>query len=267
MHYNDIQNCQHVLFTAVQSESLSGFNAAGKSLADLMHNKICLANIREEIRLFLANLEIYGSMPLDTCSDSKDFFITDYMSQSRFQSLAQISQCIRKLEQICTEDHRPISKTIFTNPLLASVLNLDIPRVITILKKIRQVLRMKKAASTSQNAYVIGEEDSDDDSKEKEAAHDLEAQLPSELASQAPTDKGLRQDNTDMIMSTNPSFDEEDEDLGQLGKPAFATMCQPTTIQVGHYIYLRCGHNGNFLTIERKVFERHLHRAGCLSAL
>ena len=45
-----------------------------------MHNRICLANIREEIRLFLANLEIYGSMPLDTCSDSKDFFITDYMS-------------------------------------------------------------------------------------------------------------------------------------------------------------------------------------------
>lgn len=202
-------------------------------------------------------------MPLDTCSDSKDFFITDYMSQSRFQSLAQISQCIRKLEQICTEDNRPISKTAFTNPLLSSVLNLDIPRVIAILKKIRQVLRMKRAASTSQNAYVIGEEDSDDDSKE--GAVDLESQLPTELASQAPTDKGLRQNNTDMIMSTDPSYVEEDADLGQLGKPAFATMCQPTTIQVGHYIYLRCGHNGNFLTIERKVFERHLHRAGCLS--
>ena len=125
---------------------------------------------------------------------------------------------------------------------------------------------MKKAASTSQNAYVIGEEDSDEDSKEeKGGAADLESQIPTESASQAPTDKGLRQSNTDMIVSTDPSYGEEDLDLGQLGKPAFATMCQPTTIQVGHYMYLRCGHNGNFLTIERKVFERHLHRAGCLS--
>ena len=138
--------------------------------------------------------------------------------------------------------------------------------MILILKRVRKVLRMKKAASTSQNAYIIGEEDSDEDNKdEKEGAGDLESQLPTELASQAPTDKGLRQNNTDMILDADPSHDEEDADLGQLGKPAFATMCQPTTIQVGHFMYLRCGHNGNFLTIERKAFERHLHRAGCLS--
>ena len=69
-----------MLFTALQSDTLTLFNSAGKSLGDLMSNNLCLANIREEIRMFLANLEIYGSMPAHTCSDSKEFFITDYMA-------------------------------------------------------------------------------------------------------------------------------------------------------------------------------------------
>jgi hypothetical protein len=66
-------------------------------------------------------------------------------------------------------------------------------------------------------------------------------------------------------LSTDSSLDQEDSDLGALGKPAFPTMCVPSATQVGHYIYLRCGHNGNFLNIERKVYERHLLRAGCLN--
>lgn len=57
-----------------------------------------------------------------------------------------------------------------------------------------------------------------------------------------------------------------DERLGpDLGRPAFASMTEPSTCQVGHYIFLRCGHNGNFLDVERKVYERHLIRAGIIT--
>lgn len=137
-----------MLFTALQSDTLSLFNSAGKSLGDLMSSNICLANVREEIRMFLANLEIYGSMPPDTCSDSKEFFITDYMTQCRLLSLTQVSACIKKLEEACSEDSTPAKKALFSNPLLQPIMNLDIPNLVVILKKIRKVLQMKKAAST-----------------------------------------------------------------------------------------------------------------------
>lgn len=97
--------------------------------------------------MFLANLEIYGSMPPDTCSDSKEFFITDYMTQCRLLSLTQVSACIKKLEKACSEDSTPAKKALFANPLLQPVVNLDIPNVIVILKKIRKILQRKKAAS------------------------------------------------------------------------------------------------------------------------
>lgn len=57
-----------------------------------------------------------------------------------------------------------------------------------------------------------------------------------------------------------------DEAFGpDLGRPAFPSMAEPSTCQVGHYIFLRCGHNGNFLDVERKVYERHLIRAGIIT--
>ena len=65
--------------------------------------------------------------------------------------------------------------------------------------------------------------------------------------------------------TTTASIFNEDEDLGSLGESAFSTFSMPTTIQVGHFIPLRCGHNGNFLPIERKVYEKHLFKGGMLS--
>jgi hypothetical protein len=117
LQFRDIQHCLQALFTALQSETLTLFNSAGKSLGDLMSSPLCLANVREEIRMFLANLEIYGSMPPGTCSDSKEFFITDYM-QCRLLSLTQVSTCIKKLEEASSEDSTPAKKALFSNPLL-----------------------------------------------------------------------------------------------------------------------------------------------------
>ena len=56
----------------------------------------------------------------------------------------------------------------------------------------------------------------------------------------------------------------KEKDQG-LGRPAFPSMAEPPTSQVGHYMFLRCGHNGNFLNVERKVYERHLIRAGIIT--
>jgi hypothetical protein len=141
-----------------------------------MSSNLCLANLREEIRMFLANLEIYGSMPPDTCSDSKEFFITDYMTQCRLLSLTQVSACIRKLEQASSEDSTPAKKALFSNPLLKPIVNLDIPNVIVILKKIRKILQMKKEASTPSHAFVIGAEDSDEEAKEDQIDLELQSQ-------------------------------------------------------------------------------------------
>lgn len=49
-----------------------------------------------------------------------------------------------------------------------------------------------------------------------------------------------------------------------VGAPAFPTMNEPETVDVGHYIFLRCGHNGHFLESEKKVFMKHLVLGGML---
>ena len=48
-------------------------------------------------------------------------------------------------------------------------------------------------------------------------------------------------------------------------KLAFKTFDHPTTVKVGHFMALRCGHNGSFLSSERKVYEKHLFRAGLIT--
>jgi len=122
---------------------------------------------------------------------------------------------------------------------------------------------MKKEASTPSNAFVIGAEDSDEEAKEDQ----IDLELQSQPSSHARSVKGMTDlTNTKQeILSTESSQGQEDSELGTLGKPAFPTMSAPNIIQVGHYMYLRCGHNGNFLNIERKVYERHLLAAGCLN--
>ena len=50
-------------------------------MSQIFSDNTCLANIDEEIIMFLANLEVYGSMPNpDEIQANKDYFITDYMT-------------------------------------------------------------------------------------------------------------------------------------------------------------------------------------------
>ena len=49
-----------------------------------------------------------------------------------------------------------------------------------------------------------------------------------------------------------------------VGSPAFQTMNEPETVDVGHFIFLRCGHNGHFLDSEKKVFMEHLVKGGMM---
>ena len=46
----------------IVNNCLSVLNAAGKPLSNLVTNSKCQVNLKEEIRMFLANLEIYGSL-------------------------------------------------------------------------------------------------------------------------------------------------------------------------------------------------------------
>lgn len=41
-------------------------------------------------------------------------------------------------------------------------------------------------------------------------------------------------------------------------------MNEPETVDVGHYIFLRCGHNGHFLESEKKILMKHLVLGGML---
>ena len=58
-------------------------------MGKLISDRACLTNTEEEIRMFLANLEVYGSMPLldSNASDANEMFITDYTTQCRHLSL------------------------------------------------------------------------------------------------------------------------------------------------------------------------------------
>jgi hypothetical protein len=60
-------------------------NSGGKPLSELISNSNCLTNTAEEIKMFLANLEVYGSMPASEHIESlNSFFIFDYMEQCRY---------------------------------------------------------------------------------------------------------------------------------------------------------------------------------------
>jgi hypothetical protein len=52
-------------------------------MSSLITNPFCLVNSFEELRMFLANLEVFGSMPTDHNASSDGFFITDIAMQSR----------------------------------------------------------------------------------------------------------------------------------------------------------------------------------------
>ena len=52
--------------------------------------------------------------------------------------------------------------------------------------------------------------------------------------------------------STQISSQKEYEDVG---KAAWETMAEPSTVKVGHYMMLRCGHNGNLLKEEMITYN------------
>ena len=62
-------------------DALCSLNSAGKPLSLFLGDTTCLVNIQEELRMFLANLEVYGSL------SETDTFITDYMTQCRFLTI------------------------------------------------------------------------------------------------------------------------------------------------------------------------------------
>lgn len=51
---------------------------------------------------------------------------------------------------------------------------------------------------------------------------------------------------------------------GELGIVAFDTINKPELLDVGHYIFLRCGHNGHLLDTERKVLMKHFLHGGII---
>ena len=51
---------------------------------------------------------------------------------------------------------------------------------------------------------------------------------------------------------------------GEFGSPAFQTINKPDLLDVGHYIFLRCGHNGHLLDTERKVLMKHFLNGGII---
>ena len=63
-----------------------------------MADATCLTNVREEIVMFLANLEVYGSMHVDL-SDSSDAFVTD-LPKARMMSLLQVTKLLTDLSSI-----------------------------------------------------------------------------------------------------------------------------------------------------------------------
>lgn len=112
-------------------------------MAKLMSDAVFLTNIEEELRMFLANMEVYGSMPLldSNASDANEMFITDYTTQCRYLSLHQLSDTIKKLNNIAQNGQ--VEGGYHTNPLLAKVLRVDVPELVGIMERIQKVFKIK----------------------------------------------------------------------------------------------------------------------------
>ena len=72
---------------------------------------------------------------------------------------------------------------------------------------------------------------------------------------------GSEEEIQEQIVSTTTSS----TPLNGTGKCAWDNMSEPDTLKVGHYVFLKCGHNGNLLNEEKKVYLQHLARAGIVT--
>jgi hypothetical protein len=91
----------------------------------------------EEIRLFLGNLEVYGSWPTETDSNSATkHFVIDF-AQSRMRTIKQLETCIRKLMEVI--EYPELKRNVAT----VHFVEVDIKNLVLIFKKIYKVLRDK----------------------------------------------------------------------------------------------------------------------------
>lgn len=123
---------------------------------------------------------------------------------------------------------------------MSKILYEDMPEVTAIFKRLLKVYEKKRALSGITPFSIHGSDESDEEKKEEEVDHDK-----------------IEVDTKDSSSVT----EEVDPTLGQV---AFPTISEPKTEAVGHYMFLRCGHNGTFLQNERKVLIKHLQNAGIL---
>jgi len=61
--YKEVEDCHVLLHYVIAVQSLNMLNAGGKSLADILLIDQFQVNLEEELRMFLANLEVLGSWP------------------------------------------------------------------------------------------------------------------------------------------------------------------------------------------------------------
>lgn len=194
-----MSQCLSFLEQQIQSECLELLNAAGKPLSALMSQSACLVNIKEEITMFLANLEVYGSLPLQeyqASADFKELVITDYTSQCRFQTITQLQALIRRLGNLQEQTLLHIR-----NPLVDPIARRQVPRLIEILERVLKVFLRKKELSVEQaqqeaSVFQVGDDD-------EEAAH--------------PGDED-QQSRTQSIRNDSDSDEEDKKEYAESGK-------------------------------------------------
>lgn len=89
----------------------------------------CQANLKQEIKHFLANLEVLGSW------DPAQSYVEDY-TECRERSVDQLGELISKLEALTAR----MKGELVHNKITQSILLLDLPLLIASLKQLRKVL-------------------------------------------------------------------------------------------------------------------------------
>lgn len=70
----DFISCQKYLSDHIVRDCLTGLNSAGKPFSSLINDSKIVVNLKEELLMFLANMEVYGST-------SEDINFLDHVQQ------------------------------------------------------------------------------------------------------------------------------------------------------------------------------------------
>jgi len=125
--------------------------------------------MKEELKMFLANLEVYGSLPLYEFQASANFmelFIADYTSQCRFLVIDQLQALIQKLTHLQEQ-----AILLLENPLIGPIARDQMPRLTQILERILKVFQKKKELTVEQaqqesSVFQVGDDDDDKDEED-----------------------------------------------------------------------------------------------------